>query len=164
MFVDTIYDDQSPRSIYHKNQPFMNQYNPKIAIYFLDIHVRYPFVQCQGAEYTIRSFLSLSHATLQLRVCARNFLPGGSLHRAIHTGARGWFLLKLGSGTDQLTRPWKSSRRNKDSVFGDNPWSKDCRSYQGESSKILLGNMVVQQFCLVLVLANQNGRVFGMVI
>ena len=57
MFVDTIYDDQSinfPSSIYHKNQPFMNQYNPKIAIYlhfifFLDIHVRYPFVQCQGA-------------------------------------------------------------------------------------------------------------------
>ena len=33
MFIDTIYDDLSPTSIYHQNQPFMNQYNPKIAIY-----------------------------------------------------------------------------------------------------------------------------------
>jgi len=45
---------------------------------------------------------------------ALNFLPGGSLHRAIHAGAPLVFG-SLGVGSDQLTRPWKS---NKDSVLG----------------------------------------------
>ena len=77
----------------------------------------------------------------------------------------GGFCWSLGVGSDQLTvRPWKSSRPNKDSVLGENPWSKDCRSYQGESSKILLGNMVVGAVLFGSVFGQQNGRVFGMVI
>ena len=92
---------------------------------------------------------------------ALNFLPGGSLHRAIHAGARLVFW-KLGSGSDQLTRPWKSSRPNKDSVFGENPWSKDCRSYQGESSKDIVGQHGCGAVLFSSVFGQQNGRVFGM--